>query len=168
MHLQQLTISWWKQEAPHKLKTIYKAMPGIIMWSLWKSRNAFKHDNDIRYERMVDLVMKVVRQMVKCQFPWIMNISWSSQELIFSLNNYKPKLHFLSVIWRPPETHQVKCNTHGECRENPGQNSYGFCIRASRGDLIYAKAKGIGWTTNQETEAMAMLSALIECLKRRL
>ncbi|KAH0776582.1 hypothetical protein KY290_007993 [Solanum tuberosum] len=90
------------------------------------------------------------------------------QELILNLTSYKPKLHFLSVTWRPPEAHQVKCNTYGACRGNPGKSSYGFYIRDSRGYLIYAKAKGLGLATNQEVEAMAILSALRECLKRRL
>ncbi|KAH0715131.1 hypothetical protein KY284_008036 [Solanum tuberosum] len=67
-----------------------------------------------------------------------------------------------------PEEHQVKCNTDGACQGNPGQSSFGFCIKDSRGDLIYAKAKGIGIVTNMEAETIVILSALRECLRRRL
>lgn len=67
-----------------------------------------------------------------------------------------------------PEEHQVKCNTNGACQGNLGQISFGFCIRDSRGDLIYAKAKGIGIATNTEAETIVILSALRECLKRKL
>ncbi|KAH0706250.1 hypothetical protein KY285_010756 [Solanum tuberosum] len=73
---------------------------------------------------MVDMIIEVLRQMVKSKFQWIKKIRWSWQELILSLTTYKPKLYFLSVTWKPPEAHQVKCNTDGACRGNPGQTSY--------------------------------------------
>ncbi|KAH0712441.1 hypothetical protein KY289_008400 [Solanum tuberosum] len=67
-----------------------------------------------------------------------------------------------------PEEHQVKCTTDGACQGNSGQSSFGFCNKDSRGDLIYAKAKGIGIVTNMEAETSVILSALRECLRRRL
>ncbi|KAH0724746.1 hypothetical protein KY284_000611 [Solanum tuberosum] len=120
MHLQQLIISWWKQKATPKLQSIYRAIPTIIMWSLWKRRNALKHGNVISWEGMVEMTIEVVRQMVKTEFPWIKKMRWSWQEIVHRLNQYKPKIHYLIVTWKPPKYYQVKCNTDGACRGNPG------------------------------------------------
>ncbi|KAH0651087.1 hypothetical protein KY284_030999 [Solanum tuberosum] len=143
-------------------------MPAIIMWSLWKRRNAIKHGGGISWDGMVDMTMELVRQVVKTQFPWIRKMRWTWQEVLHKLNQYKPKIHVLSVTWKPPEKYQVKCNTDGACRGNPGWSSIGFCIRDTRGDLIYAKATGIDIATNSEAETTAILYALRECMSRRL
>ncbi|WMV07614.1 hypothetical protein MTR67_000999 [Solanum verrucosum] len=113
------------------------------MWSLWKRMNALKHGSGISWEGMVEMTIEVVRQMVKTQFPWIKKMRWSWQEIVHRLNQYKPKIHYLIVTWKPPKDYQVKCNTDGACRGNPGWSSFGFCFRDNKGDLIYAKSKGI-------------------------
>ncbi|KAG5589747.1 hypothetical protein H5410_040261 [Solanum commersonii] len=41
---------------------IYKVMPAIIMWSLWKRRNSLKHGKS-----MVNMTLEMARQMVKSQ-----------------------------------------------------------------------------------------------------
>lgn len=103
---------------------------------------------------------------MKTEFPWIKKMTWSWKEVIFRLTLYKPKIHVLSVTWRPSEDHQVKCNTDGASRGNPGMSSIGFCIRDTRGDLIYALAKGIGIATNIEAKIIAILYSLRECKSR--
>lgn len=42
-------------------------------------------------------------------------------------------------------------------------SSYGFCIRDERGDLVYARAKGLGIATNTEVETTAIKEALEYC-----
>ncbi|XP_049388482.1 uncharacterized protein LOC125852843 [Solanum stenotomum] len=39
-------------------------------------------------------------------------------------------------------------------------SSFGFCIRDDRGDIRYARAKGIGITTNTEVEVLAIHKVL--------
>ncbi|WMV49324.1 hypothetical protein MTR67_042709 [Solanum verrucosum] len=137
------------------------------MWSLWLRRNAIKYGSANSWEGMMDMTMELVRQLVKTQFPWIKKMTWSWREVIFRLTQYKPKIHVLSVTWTPPEDHQVKCSTDGASRGNPGMSSIGFCIRDTRGDLIYALAKGIGIATNIEAETIAIFYGLRECKSRR-
>ncbi|XP_060182980.1 uncharacterized protein LOC132612928 [Lycium barbarum] len=69
------------------------------------------------------------------------------------LSTYRPKLYYAKVLWRMPLSGRLKCNTDGASRGNPGRSSYGFCIRDSRGDLVYAQAKDIGIKENTEAEA---------------
>ncbi|KAH0701736.1 hypothetical protein KY290_016740 [Solanum tuberosum] len=76
---------------------------------------------------------------------------------------YKPTLYYRIVYWEKPDQEWVKCNTDGACKENPGQSSYGFIIRDSRGDLIYAEAQKIGEATNMEAEIMGVLKAMQYC-----
>lgn len=47
-------------------------------------------------------------------------------------------------------------NTDGASRENPERSSYGFCVRDSHGDLIYAEADYIGESTNMIVEAITV------------
>ncbi|KAH0688860.1 hypothetical protein KY289_016218 [Solanum tuberosum] len=76
---------------------------------------------------------------------------------------YKPTLYYRIVYWEKPDQEWVKSNTDGACKENPGQSSYGFIIRNSRGDLIYAEAQKIGEATNMEAEIMGVLKAMQYC-----
>lgn len=55
-----------------------------------------------------------------------------------------------------PEKDRLKSNTDGACRGNPGLGDLSFCIRNDTGDLVFAKASGIGETTNIEAEARAI------------
>lgn len=67
------------------------------------------------------------------------------------------------MSWKPPKIGWITCNTDGASKENPGQSAYGFCVRNSTGNLIYAEEKSIGETTNMEAEAMAICKALQYC-----
>lgn len=60
------------------------------------------------------------------------------------------------VKWVPPQQGWIKCNTNGASKENPGPSSYGFCLRDTRGDLIYAEAVECGVMSNMEAEVIAI------------
>lgn len=64
-----------------------------------------------------------------------------------------------------PQKGWVKCNTDDAGKGNPGESSYGFCIRDSSGDLLYAEAKSIVVATNMKAESMAIWKALQYCIK---
>ncbi|KAK4706363.1 hypothetical protein R3W88_034058 [Solanum pinnatisectum] len=81
---------------------------------------------------------------------------------------YTPKLHYHGVLWKSPDTHRLKCNTDGASKGNSGLSSYGFCLRTSHGNLIYARAAEVGTTTNTKAEAVAIHEALEYCWENRL
>lgn len=62
--------------------------------------------------------------------------------------------------WVPPDEYWVRINVDGTCRGNPGNGSYGFCVRDYKGDAIYSEADLIGYTSNVMAEATAVLKAL--------
>lgn len=74
------------------------------------------------------------------------------------------QFHASNLVVDPPENHWIKCNTNGACRGNPGPNTYGFFLRDSREDLIYAESQQIELNTNLEAETEALWRALQHCL----
>ncbi|KAK4730438.1 hypothetical protein R3W88_023426 [Solanum pinnatisectum] len=138
MHLQQLIIEWWKFNTSPQLQRVMRAMPAIII------------------------------KLVKTLYPWIHLESNLWPDIAMTLKWYTPKLHYHSVLWKPPDTHRLKCNTNGASKGNPGLSSYGFCLRNSHENLIYARAAGVGTTTNTKAEAVAIHEALEYCWENRL
>ncbi|KAH0719115.1 hypothetical protein KY285_015146 [Solanum tuberosum] len=130
------------------------------MWTLWKRRNARRRGGDINFHNMVLQVQTLIRQLIVMWFPWMNKLPDDWPTMVQMLRMYKPKLYYQSVAWRPPEGTVIKCNTDGACRGNPGLSTYGFCLRNSEGNLIYAQAEPIGVTTNMEAEARAILEAV--------
>ncbi|KAG5616090.1 hypothetical protein H5410_015914 [Solanum commersonii] len=74
MLLQQIIIAWWKHKASPKLQEVYRAIPTIVLWTIWRRRNAIKYGNNIKYEEMVNQIVGVVRQLIKHKYPWIKKI----------------------------------------------------------------------------------------------
>ncbi|XP_049388499.1 uncharacterized protein LOC125852859 [Solanum stenotomum] len=154
LHLQQLITTWWDWPAKPKLQQILKAMPAIIMWELWKRRNARRHGREVTYEKMKSQCHKTAQMLLRVKYPWIKGGDQVWKDMIAILNTYKPKIHFRVVHWDPPDADWVTCNTDGACKGNSGHSSYGFSIRDTKGDLIYAEAQCIGEATNMEAELM--------------
>ncbi|KAH0633247.1 hypothetical protein KY284_036033 [Solanum tuberosum] len=50
--LQQLIFKWSEHSASSKLEHILKAIPAIIMWELWKRRNARRYGKEVTYNRI--------------------------------------------------------------------------------------------------------------------
>ncbi|KAH0669829.1 hypothetical protein KY289_024322 [Solanum tuberosum] len=138
------------------------------MWTLWKRRNARRHSGDINFHNMVLQVQTLIRQLIVMWFPWMNRLPDDWPTMVQMLRRYKPKLYYQSVAWRPLEGTFIKCNTNRGCRGNPGLSTYGFCLRNSEGNLIYAQAEPIGVTTNMEAEARAILEALKVCTEKGL
>ncbi|WMV17864.1 hypothetical protein MTR67_011249 [Solanum verrucosum] len=88
--------------------------------------------------------------------------SWP--DIIDFLGNYKPKIYYSSITWKPPELGTLKCNIDGASRGNPGRSAYGFCLRNHKGDLIYAQGEEINECTNIEAEAIAIKEAIYHCV----
>ncbi|KAH0722705.1 hypothetical protein KY290_005357 [Solanum tuberosum] len=158
-------MQWWEYDANPKVKHTMKAIPAIIMWELWKKRNANRHDKEVSFDKMYTQCQSTVHMLIRVTYLWLRNIPYHWSGMLDLLRQYKPVLHYHIVKWLTPEERWIKCNTDGASKGNPGENSYGFCIRRSQGDLVYAEAQKIGNTTNIEEEITAIWKAL-SCCKR--
>lgn len=114
------------------------------------------------YDKLLHQTQESVHTFAKTKYPWIdFPKEWDG--IVTLLQSYKPRIHFLAVRWELPEQGWIKCNTDGASRGNPGESSYAFCIRNTKGDLVEAKAQCIRITTNMEAKTMAMVKALRKC-----
>ncbi|KAH0755025.1 hypothetical protein KY290_025295 [Solanum tuberosum] len=95
-------------------------------------------------------------------------MAYHCPQLMDTLQNYKPLLHYRVIRWTKPSEGWVTCNTDGASKGNPGISSYGYCIRDMNGDLMYAEAHNIGEATNMDTEVTAVWKALQYCLENDL
>ncbi|XP_060211629.1 uncharacterized protein LOC132639169 [Lycium barbarum] len=161
--LHQMIMAWWSAETKPKLQPMYRAMPAVIMCTLWKRRNFIKHGGSVSFYRLKQQVQHILHQLTRKRFRWLQNVSGDWETMHHHLSRYKPKVYYAKVVWRMPLSGRLKCNTDGASRGNPGLNSYGFCIRDSNGDLDYAEAQQMGIATNMEAETEAIKQALKFC-----
>ncbi|KAH0746243.1 hypothetical protein KY285_007900 [Solanum tuberosum] len=140
-----------------------KAIPAIVTWELWKMRNSIRHDKKVSFDKMFSQCQMAVHRLIKANYPWLKNIPLQWSGMFDLLQRYRPTLFYHIVRWTRPKEGWVKCNTDGASRGNPGMSSYGFCLRDSSGDLLYAEAKRIGFATNMVAEITAIWKAMRYC-----
>lgn len=59
------------------------------------------------------------------------------------------------MICDKPEEGWIECNTNGSTKYNLAISSYGFCVKDSRGDLVYVESANTSVTTCMVVEATA-------------
>ncbi|WMV13941.1 hypothetical protein MTR67_007326 [Solanum verrucosum] len=161
-------INFFLWRAPSKVMEIYKVIPALITWTLWKRRNSRKHGGDISLQNMISQVLQNVQFILKKKFPWIEMRGQNWEEMIRRLGANKSRLYHCIVRWDAPHEDVIKCNTDGASKGNPGISAYGYCLRNSNGDLIHAAAENIGITTNVEAEMRAILEAIRYCVNKKM
>ncbi|KAG5619665.1 hypothetical protein H5410_004883 [Solanum commersonii] len=85
-----------------------KAIPHILMWELWKRRNAKRHDKEISFNKMYSQCLLTVHQL------------------------YRPTLYFHIVKWSVPEERWFKYNTDGASKGNLGKAPMVFVLEITR------------------------------------
>nr|XP_016504630.1 PREDICTED: uncharacterized protein LOC107822596 [Nicotiana tabacum] len=168
VQVHQVIRVWWNAKCCPKLRPIFQAAPAVILWEIWKRRNTRKHGGSVSCSRVIHEVNKTLYYLAKVRYPWLQGIPMLWPEMIRFFENYKPVVVTRRVTWTLPYDKWYKCNTDGASRGNPGPSSYGFCVRDDRGDLVYAKAREIGETTNIVAEAKGMMEELIYCMEQQL
>lgn len=110
LHLQQLITTQWNCPGKHKLRRILKVVPAIIMWELWKKRNAGRHGKEVTLARMVVQCQNTIKLLIKVKYQWLVICGHEWKEMVFQLQAYTPKLHYILVKWIPPNVGWVKRN----------------------------------------------------------
>ncbi|XP_060216645.1 uncharacterized protein LOC132644105 [Lycium barbarum] len=166
--LHQMIMAWWTAETKPKLQPMYRAIPAVIMWSLWKRRNSIKYGGSVSFFRLKQQVQHILHQLIRKRFPWLHIVFAEWEYMHHHLSRYKPKFYYAKVVWIMPPSGRLKCNTDGASKGNPGLSSYGFCIRYCNGDLVYAEAQQMGMATNMEAETVALKQTLKFCKEHNL
>ncbi|KAK6792023.1 hypothetical protein RDI58_011104 [Solanum bulbocastanum] len=69
--LKQMITGWWEANTPIKLQFIFQAIPSIILWELWKRRNARRHGLDINFYKLKSRCVNTIIQLINMKYPWI-------------------------------------------------------------------------------------------------
>ncbi|XP_060182106.1 uncharacterized protein LOC132611743 [Lycium barbarum] len=162
MQLTQVITTWWELAENQHTKMIYQIIPVVIVWELWKRRNTIQHGGKVSVNKLKYKIMHTVILFMKTRRSNFKYAPYSWQELLKSLQSYSPKVKIYQVCWRPPDSGWIKCNTDGASRGNPGRSSWGFCLRNTSGDLVFAQSHEMryGNYTNTQAEAEAIMQAL--------
>ncbi|XP_060211804.1 uncharacterized protein LOC132639369 [Lycium barbarum] len=163
LQLQQIIVKWWQQPVNNRLKPVFYAMPAIVLWELWKRRNAYKHGERKSVGRCIYQIYVTIQNLVRFRNPSIQQIPHSWKDMLQLLEGYITQVKYKKVIWKPPLRGWIMCNTDGASRGNHGRGSFGFCVRNEEGNLIFARAAEIGHVTNNEAEIVAILEAIRWC-----
>lgn len=54
---------------------------------------------------------------------------------------YIPKLYVKKVCWKSTQGAWTIYNTNGASKGNPGEITYGFCMRNKDGELVHAETQ---------------------------
>lgn len=162
-----LSLSHWPQN-PYKseiLNQLWKLIPGIVLWSIWKERNKciFKNKQS-NIESIWNLICNNLQENLNLKtwkeedWPmldnerniinkWKLQINKDSQSLNQSEASGKGK-----SAWIPPSKPSFKLNFDGASKGNPGQAGYGGIIRNHEGTPLILYYGNIGWDTNNFAE----------------
>ncbi|XP_070046794.1 uncharacterized protein [Nicotiana tomentosiformis] len=132
-------------------------------WSSWHNLCLPKDEGELGFRSLVD----VSKALHNVHFdtsddysdkPWWMPTT----------SGYKTIHVTRRVTWKIPHVGWYKCNIDGASRGNPGPSSFGFCIRDSVGDFVYARTQIIEETINIVAEARAIVEGLAYCVEKEL
>ncbi|KAK4721356.1 hypothetical protein R3W88_011589 [Solanum pinnatisectum] len=71
LHLEQLIKVWWRVENNNKLRQVYRAIPALIIWELWKRRNTRKHGGDTTLKEMLIHIETAIHQLIRALHTWL-------------------------------------------------------------------------------------------------
>lgn len=157
---QHIINSWWELPGNTHVKSIYQAVPAIIIWELWKRRNTLKHEGKISNTKLIYQVMHTLILFLKIKRNNFKYAPYNWSAVLEAINNYSPKVKVFPVLWTTSNEGWFKINTDGASRGNPG-SSWAFCIRNEKGEVMQAQARELeDPCTNTQAEAMAIAKAL--------
>ncbi|KAH0716077.1 hypothetical protein KY284_008982 [Solanum tuberosum] len=165
--LRESIMIWWGAQCRTDIKSYYKALPGFIIWELWRRRNKNKHEGKgISLPRIIHNVTRNMYILIKVRSPH-MNVPGRWADMLEELEKNRTILKTIMVKWEYPPEGWVKYNTDRASRGNPGVSSYAFCLRNDRGDIFYAEEATIESTTSTVAEVKAVLETSKHCKQQK-
>lgn len=153
---------WWGANIKTDMRPYYRAIPGFIIWELWKRRNKQKHEGkSTSLPRIIHNVTRHMNMFAKVNRSTMRGGSWP--KMLRELEEYRPKIKAIQVKWESPPAGWIKYNTDGAAKGCYGLSSYAYCLRDENGDIIFAKGARIENTTSTMAEAVAILEASKHC-----
>ncbi|XP_060202575.1 uncharacterized protein LOC132630997 [Lycium barbarum] len=166
--VRQILQVWWNADCPSKFITIFKAIPMVTMWQIWKWRNTILHGGRMSINKVIYEINMIIYQMCRMRFPWQTNLPRCIPQILQVFEVYRSRIVSKIVKWDFPMPGWYKCNSDGASRGNRGPSPVAFCIRNAVGDLQYAAARRIPDGSNLIAEAKALHEGLKYCVTHSL
>ena len=161
------------------IRTIWNALPGMIMWCIWKEKNGRIFRDKLSSP---DRVWQMVRENI---LSTIRSMQWHDEDKFIpadeihvgefwgldksqldGLHKRDRILHPSSPkLWSPPPRLVFKLKFDGASRGNPGAAGYGGLCKNSQGRIIFIFMGTIGRDTNNPVALEGILQGL-NCLVR--
>ncbi|XP_059290815.1 uncharacterized protein LOC132044343 [Lycium ferocissimum] len=167
-HIKQTVLIWWNFNTVARLKALYQAIPALVMWQLWKSRNTRRHEGLVSYVKAIHEINRNIYMLAQYRYPWLQNMPKLWPLMVELLENYRNPLTYKQVKWKFSRNGHFKCNTDGASRGNPGPSFATFCVRNSSGDFLHVMARVLPDTTNLVAEAVAIEQGIKYCISHDL
>lgn len=90
--LQQAVVRSWTAHVILRHKSVFQALPSIIVWELWKRRNNYKYGDVVTISRVIYHVSSTLQALVKVRKPGIQNIPHKWPDLLDMMEQYTPRL----------------------------------------------------------------------------
>ncbi|XP_060216614.1 uncharacterized protein LOC132644078 [Lycium barbarum] len=164
----QILQVWWNADCPSKFRTIFKAIPMVTMWQIWKWRNTVLHGGRMSINKVIYEITMIIYQMCRMRFPEQNSLPRCIPQILQVFEAYRPRIVSKIVKWDFPMPGWYKCNSDGASRGNLEPRSVAFCIRNAVGDFQYATAIRISDGSNLIAEARALHEGLKYCVTHSL
>lgn len=166
-HLNHVLISWW-QSHPNSDSNVCswlsRLLPALILWEIWCARNKSRFE-DVNMSSNA-IIHKVLSQASNIAISFSLSFTRSQDNnYLMDIFHLAPKPFLIPkirmVLWVPPNVDEIKLNTDGVSRGNPGIASGGGVFRNHKGDFVLGFSHFYGCHSNMMAEAMAARDGLI-------
>ncbi|XP_059068951.1 uncharacterized protein LOC131859343 [Cryptomeria japonica] len=171
--LKEVFKSWPKQTRKSTLSCVWKVIPSIVIWEIWKERNHRIFQDKIEDERrLLSRINRAIEEVVGSTASKSSSLSnsFSSMDRIIqkawlgikirhgaTSNNKRSKGRLEKVQWKPPKKGWVKVNFDGAAQQSGQLAGAGFALWDDNGYLLKYGAKRLWRSTNNEAEAQAAI-----------
>lgn len=71
IYLHQMITQWWEVREPTKIRVIYRMVPTVLLWEIWKRKNSKRHNKDVKIMQLINQCENTINEYNKCLYPWI-------------------------------------------------------------------------------------------------
>lgn len=156
------------------LNHLWRIIPGIALWNIWKERNKriFKNVSS-RFEEIWHRIQENLHETMMLR-TWPKEDYPSTDNERNILNNWQLQLpqadnkqrsssssSTADSCWNPPPNNSFKLNFDGASKGNPGAAGFGGILRNHVGTPLQVYFGNMGWDTNNSAELEGLWQGLL-------
>ncbi|XP_027090440.2 uncharacterized protein [Coffea arabica] len=160
-------LRWWLRPSNNRfLRYIFRFVPSLICWELWRARNsAVFEGRGAGCEGVVRKVLQHLGDLFHGQFPGVRVSFLSWRECCDFLVRQQRQFAVVPVSWVAPGG-GCKINSDGCSKGNPGLSGGGGVLRDEQGNFLVGYSCFFGRLTSLHPELKALLFGVRLCLER--